>query len=313
MSLFRRGRHVEDGPADPHLAPLSVDQAEELTVLAREAFAELGIEVSPDGEGALETEEASYGLRNLAATVSRLPRRKWARTVRRHVRAVAEAMDLDPEADADDAMLLFKLRPINHLDETPSYAPEVLPGILLVSAVDYPTHVQELLSDEHVEEYGGWPSAYAMGLANLRSLPSPHHSTVHGPSRHPSTEIHMFQSEDFFGASRIAILPELLAEIGIERPAHGVMLTIPNRHLAAVHVISGDGLLDALRTMIRIGHGEHDGHEGAISPEVFYRAADGETQQLTWTTSEQSVELRVSGRFGDVVQDLNLVLDPRQE
>ncbi len=311
MSLFRRGRHVEDGPADPHLAPLSVDQAEQLTTLACEAFAELGIEVAPDGEGALETEDASYGLRNLAATVSRLPRRKWTKAVRRHVRTVVEAMDLDP--DEDDGLLLFKLRPISHVEEPPSYAPEVLPGILLVAAVDYPTHVQELLSDDHVEEYGGWPEAYRTGLANLRMLPPPHHSTVHGESRHPATEIHMFQSEDFFGASRIAVLPELLAEIGIERPSHGVLLAIPNRHLAVVHVITEDGLLDALRTMIRIGHGEHDGHEGAISAEVFYRAADGETQQLTWTTSERSVELRVSGRFGEVVQDLNLALDPRQE
>src|SRR5690606_24677423 len=154
MSLFRRGRHVEDGPADPHLAPLSVTQADQLTGLACEAFAALAIEVAPDGEGALETEDASYGLTNLAAPVSRLPRRKWAKAVRRHVRTVVEAMEHDPDVDDDDGLLLFKLRPISHVEDPPSYAPEVLPGILLVAAVDYPTHVQELLSDDHVEEYG---------------------------------------------------------------------------------------------------------------------------------------------------------------
>lgn len=308
MSLFRRDRPSDpDGPADPHLPPLSAADADHLTDLARREFDAVGIQVEPDGQGALVAEHATYGLGNLAALAGGLPRRRWRKLVRAHVQTILDAED-DSSDDSEDGILYFKLRPLDHIDTPPRYAPEVLPGILLVSAVDHPTHVRELLSDDHLDEYGGWDEAYRTGLANLRELPDPEHTSMQGIRNDPATEVHLFATDDFFGASRIAILPELLGSIGIERPSHGVLIGIPNRHLLTVHVVSGDGLLAALRTMIKIGHAEHDGREGAITPEVFYRAADGETQQLTWTTDEQSVQLRVSGRFAEVLDELDLAL-----
>ena len=53
----------------------------------------------------------------------------------------------------------------------------------------------------------------------------------------------------FFNASRVFTMNQLLREdFLIETPAHGVLFVVPNRHLVAVHPISGIGTVHATTT-----------------------------------------------------------------
>lgn len=311
----RRGAAGDDdvpGPPtdpDPVLPVLSRDDAAALVELARRTFAEHGRETVPDGEGVLVGDGIVHGLGNLAAVVAQLPRRQWPAAVERHVSTMIEAHATAEPTTLEEArpLLLPKLRPIASLDVgRPSYAPEPLPGVLAVAALDYPTHVSELLSDERLDALGGWDAVRDIAFANLRRLPPPHHDTIDGDPSRSDAVVHLLATDDFFGASRVLLLDEVLAGIGIERPRHGVLLAVPNRHLLAVHVLAGVGVVPALQTLVRLAAGEHDAQPGPVSPQVFYRAADGRTQQVTRVT-DGHVGVHVEGPLAEAFAELGLV------
>lgn len=320
MAWFRRRGRREDGglPAtppddpDPVLPVLSRDDAARLVALTRQTFAEHGRETVPDGQGALVGQGHVHGLSNLAATVSLVPRREWPGLVRRHVATMLEAHETVEPADLDEArdLLLVKLRAAHEIPSPrPLYAPEVLPGVLAVAALDYPTHVSELLSDERVEELGGWDAVREVAWSNLRRLPSPARQDLHGRPELDDSVVHVLTSDDFFGASRLLLLDEVLAGLGVERPAHGVLLVVPNRHLLAVHVLRGPGVVAAVEVLVRMAAGEHAGRPGPLSPHVFFRAPDGRTQQVTSTGPDGSTAVRVDGALADAFAALGLLGD----
>jgi hypothetical protein len=312
---FRRRAPDDDGvpgpPVDPDpvLPVLSRDDAATLVALTRRTFAEHGRETVPDGDGALVGDGLVHGLGNLAAVVAQLPRRQWPEAVARHVRTMIEAHATTEPATLEEArpLLLPKLRPLASLDVArPAYAPEPLPGILAVAALDYPTHVSELLSDERLDAFGGWSAVRDIAFANLRRLPAPHHDQIDSDPSRSDAVVHLLATDDFFGASRVLLLDEVLAGIGIERPAHGVLLAVPNRHLLAVHVLAGLGVVTALQTMVRLAAGEHDARPGPVSPQLFYRSADGRTQQVTRRT-DGHVGVHVEGPLAEAFAALGLV------
>lgn len=323
MAWFRRSGARPDDPEggvpaspplepDPVLPVLSRDDAARLVALTREAFAEQGRETMPDGHGALVGQGHVHGLTNLAATLSLVPRRQWPDLVRRHVGTMLQAHDTVEPAGLDEArdLLLVKLRAVDEIPEPrPTYAPEVLPGVLAVAALDYPTHVSELLSDERVDELGGWDAVREVAWDNLRRLPAPARQDLHGSPEDPDTVVHVLTTEDFFGASRLLLLDEVLAGLGVERPAHGVLVVVPNRHLLAVHVLRGAGVVTAIDVLVRMAAGEHAGRPGPVSPHVYFRAADGRVQQVTSVEDDGTTAVRVDGALAEAFAALGLLGD----
>lgn len=317
MPWFRRRASPGDDevpgvPADPDpvLPALSRDDAAALVALTRRTFAEHGRETVPDGEGVLVGDGIVHGLGNLAAVVAQLPRRQWAAAVERHVSTMIEAHATAEPTTLEEArpLLLPRLRPIASLDvRRPAYAPEPLPGVLAVAALDYPTHVSELLSDERLDGLGGWHAVRDIALDNLRRLPAPHHDVLDSDPSRSDAVVHLLAADDFFGASRVLLLDEVLAGIGIERPRHGVLLAVPNRHLLAVHVLGGLGVVTALQALTNLAAGEHDARPGPVSPHVYYRAADGRAEQVTHPDPDGRVGVHVRGLLAEAFAALGLV------
>ena len=139
-------------------------------------------------------------------------------------------------------------------DPPPSYPFRPLPGVVELAAIDYPSHVAELLGDEAVERLGGWPSIREAAMTNLRALAPMHQDTIDADPEREDAAVHVLTTDDFFGPSRVLILPEVLAGIGIERPSHGVLVAVPNRHLLAAHVLTGPGVVAALQVQIGRAH-----------------------------------------------------------
>lgn len=318
MPWFRRRASAGDDEVpgvptdpDPVLPVLSRDDAATLVALTRRTFAEHGRETVPDGEGVLVGDGIVHGLGNLAAVVAQLPRRQWPAAVERHVSTMIEAHATAEPTTLEQArsLLLPKLRPLSSLDvRRPAYAPEPLPGLLTVAALDYPTHVSELLSDERLDALGGWEALRDIAFENLRRLPAPHHDVIDGDPSRADAVVHLLATDDFFGASRVLVLDEVLAGIGIERPRHGVLLAVPNRHLLAVHVLGGLGVVTAMQTLTRLAAGEHDTRPGPVSPHVYYRAADGRVEQVTFPDPDgQGVGVHVRGLLAEAFAALGLV------
>ncbi|MDT4918727.1 MAG: hypothetical protein QOH89_3427, partial [Pseudonocardiales bacterium] len=265
-----------------------------------------GMPATYDGAGALHSGGHHYGLHNLAAAVSRAPWRKWPDLVDRHVAAMAEIARATDRPIADGQKLL-KLRAETDLPEPPDFdAPSGLPGILALPAVDLPTHVQELMKSATVDELGGLEEFLRLGIENLRRLPSPSHQALRADEERADSEVHIFTSDDFFGASRVLVLDHLLASaLRTERPSHGCLVAVPNRHLLAVHLVSGMGVLAAIKLLVHIAEGEQDA-PGPISDCVFYLPKDGPGQRLT-ERDETGVRIIADGAFAEALAGLGLI------
>lgn len=171
-------------------------------------------------------------------------------------------------------------------------------------ARDFPTHVADCLK---------WPGgfatiedAYAAGLAGLRTLPALDHETFLAGDDE-SSRIHVFAGEDFLVASRVHPLPDLLGAAGVALPETGVLLAVPNRHLLAVHPLTGPGVLEAAPLLVALARGEHDGKPGPISRDVFHMLPDLSAISVGGTADDGSTRIDVRGSFHDAFGRLGLL------
>ena len=284
-----------------------------LAALARGAFAERGLETLYDGAGCLIGADGHrFGLSNLSVAIAKLPRTEWPGLVAEHARAMASTQTVVEPRSLEQArdMLLLRLCDGGQIPpDWSTYATEVLPGIVVLAALDYPTHVSHLTREDALEPYGGWAAVEPVALENLRRLPAPNHfSTQAGPE--PDSTVHVFHSEDFYGASRFLVLDELLkTTLLVERPANGVLVAVPNRHMLGVHIVTGVGVVEAMRGLLQLSTTQYDASPGPLSPHVFYRAADGHTQQVSHTGPDGQLVVEVTGRFEATWRSLGLLAD----
>ncbi|CAN5499276.1 hypothetical protein BH09ACT12_BH09ACT12_33980 [soil metagenome] len=330
MGLFRRRKRDRDSATsstpgtpgrptrlpvtdpDPLLPAVSRADAVALTRIARETFVNHGVETVDDGHGALVAMDGRlYGLTNLSATVAREPQSAWPALVEQHVSGLLGAHEVPEPLSLDEVrtQVYPRLRWAENLpDPAPNYPTSPLPGVVELAAIDYPHHVSELLSDEAVERIGGWATVREAAMTNLRALPPMHQDTINADPDRDDAAVHVLTTDDFFGPSRVLILPEVLAGIGIERPSHGVLVAVPNRHLLAVHPLAGQGVIAALQTLARISTGEHDQQPGAISRHVYFVPASGAAaQQVTSFADDGTLSINVEGPLAEAFVELGLL------
>ena len=300
-----------DGPRDPALPMLSVDQAQALTALAARAFADVGVEVVPDGHGVLVGQGQRFGLHNLAAVVAQLPWREWSDAAAQHASAMGAARTDNAPVRPDQ--LLLKLRPVDDLPNPPDFdASTRFPGVLALPAVDYPTKVQEMFAAEALADLGGrhgWDEVREQALANLRRLPRPELMSLDADEDRDDAMVHLFVSDDYFGASRVLVLDTLLADVlRRESPTHGCLVAVPNRHLLAVHLLDGLGVISAVQVLASVAEGECRDKPGPISDAVFYLPPSGPAESIITRADDGGVTINAAdGAFSQALAALGLI------
>lgn len=317
MALIGPNNRDDDLPTsppddpDPTLAVLSRGDAVTIDRLAREAFARRGVEVTSDGAGLLTAMDGrSYGLSNLSARAAGESRTGWPGLVTGHVEGLLASHDIPEPQSLDEVrtQVYPRLRWAEDLPHLPSYVAPVLPGVIELAAIDYPSHVAELIGDEAVERLGGWPAVRAQGVANLLVLEPMHHQTLQGDPERDDADVHVLTSDDFFGPSRLLVLDEVMAGLGIPASPLGVLLAVPNRHLLVVHPLAGHGVVGAIQLIARISAGECGSQPGAISPHVYFRPATGAMpEQVTQVDDDGTVSIQVDGALAEAFGALGLL------
>lgn len=277
------------------------DPARDPEDLIVQVFAEEGItgEVLP--EGALRTPDgAVYGFAGIAERLRDLPPAEHAAAVRAHVALLrARVDDGGPRtvADAPDTTLLR----IHHRDAVPPeslvHARPLLDPLYVLPAVDLPDVVSTIMDPD---AFGGWDAIWPVAMANLRALPLPDHQTL------AEGAVHVFLTDDFFGATRLLDVDRLLDEVGAPPAPRHLLVTVPNRHVLAVVVLQPDDPHAALEVLAQIGHGELD-RPGALIPDVLYRGPDGLLQRISSTREDGTVDVVVEGAFADALEELGLI------
>lgn len=309
MTWWRRRRAPAPQPGDDrpdaHLSPLTVGQAAQLRVLVRRTLAELGLEGVPEGDRLRLADGRVLGLVNLARAVAHEPASRWPAVVGRHTRIMLDFFDTPLPTSLEEARDRLYLRLVTTGDVPPGGCVRSIGADLVqAAAVDHPEHVATVTDAALVEHLGGWDALTEAGLANLSTLRADQTRRWVDPVA--GAEI-LVSIGGFFNASRLLVLPVLLAQdFGVERPAHGVLLVVPNRHLLAAHVLVGvDETIVAVRNLAALAAREHAGVVGPLSPNVYFWR-DGEVQQVTTRGPGGELTLDATGAFGQAMTEVGL-------
>ncbi|GIG30065.1 hypothetical protein [Cellulomonas marina] len=230
------------------------------------------------------TDGTTFGVGTLADALSRHPRLTWGSRVRAHARTLARVRATPVPLATPDVLARAVARVVAD-DATDvrdgggaeHLGPLLAPGLRAVVCLDLPEHVHGPVD---LRPHGGWTAVAPAALAALRALPAPRHRTL---TAEGGGAVEVFVADDVFGASRLLVLDALVADaLGRERPEHGMLVVVPNRHLLAVHPLEDAGtVVGALRLMLTLAGAAAASGAGPVSPAVYYRSPDGTLERVT--------------------------------
>lgn len=234
-----------------------------------------------------------YGLHNLSVAASRVRERQWPALVARHMDTMLAARDSGGPTDPGRVLVQLRLRAdlavLPHDDVV-----EPVPGVVANIAIDHPRHVVEASAlPEGVPDVA---TAMRLALANLAELPPPRHETTLVDDDEPTSRVHLFGADDFFGAARLLVIYDVLERAKVAHGSGGLLVAMPYRHVLVVHPVTGPGVLRAVEWLVRFAEGEYETEPGPVSPHVYHLAADGRTSVIT-RPGESGNAVHVEGAF----------------
>jgi hypothetical protein len=307
MGLFGR-RSSEQQETDAALTFFTVQQADDFRSIARQVFAEHGLEVTVHADHAVDDGGRQFGFWNVAAQCAQTRRARWPATVREHVGRVLADMDApDPFAQLDRENVAGRVHTRLYPEDglpTPDRYPhrEFAPGIVEMLALDLPDSVV-VFDHDNAARLGGWEALRAQGVANLRALPVERLESLQAPG---GGQFHALLGESVYTASRAVLLPALATELEGRPPAtFGWLMSVPNRHQVAWHVIRDSTVVTALNGLAHFTALGHSDAPGPVSPYVYWW--NGSTyEQLTHIDQDGTISVHAGEAFTDV---LNAVVD----
>ena len=127
-------------------------------------------------------------------------------------------------------------------------------------------------------------------LKNLRGLPEMDHTVCE--VMNTTGQVHSFTG-DFFGATRLAIVDELVGGFEPDQ-GWGMLVAVPDRSRILAHVIRDSGFPLALTWMVREAIQLYDTAPGNLSPWVYYRRdQNADWEQISFAADGQEIEVRI--------------------
>lgn len=281
--------------------------------VAREVFAEIGLEVVIHDDHAVDDSGRQFGFWNIAAQCAAEPRAEWHRLIREHVQRVLASMDApSPFADLDPSdaarrtyARLYAEEGLPTLDHYPHR--EFVPGVVELLALDLPETVAYFQHDD-AAKLGGWEALRASGLANLESMPVENLETLDAPG---GGSFHALLGESVYTGSRALLLPGLATQLTGEAVSeYGWLMSVPNRHQLVWHLIQNSDVVTALNGMVHFTVLGYSDSPGSVSPHVYWWNGSAYEQLTQIDEDDGAVSIHAGPAFTDV---LNAVAGQERE
>jgi hypothetical protein len=281
-------------------------QAARFREVARQGFAEAGLEVTMYADHVIDSSGRVFGLANVAAICRQAEHGEpdWREITSDHARRTVRSMD-EPspfETMSHEQLLaatylrILATADLGQVDA--SYARPVTDGISEVLNLDLPETVATFL-DVHVESLGPLEDLRRAGLANLRRVRVDGHQLF----EHQGGRIEILLGESMFTASTLLILDDVLARQGItDGGVNGVLVAAPYRHQLAFHVIRDLSALPSLGLLASFAHTGFSQAPGPVSPHVYWWR-HGSLRRLT-EHGPQGIGIRVDEELAEVMESL---------
>lgn len=279
---------MTDTLPDPILPALTRAQAVRFHERVQAAFNRRGLNAVYQGDDAYLVGDDVFGVSNLSVAVAGEDESEWDRLMDRHFDALLAqlAQRLEP---ATTGQIYLRVRP-SRKDEAEDYPCRgIVDGMEVVFAVDYPQYVSEIGDAAALAALGSVDDLWPVAMANLRALPAPEHEVIDLVDEEPDNfPLHVFFCDDYFGASRILFVDEVVdAVLGAGFSSeHGLLVAIPHRHLLLVYVVEDSQALIGCSRLVSIVQDQFDTSAGAVTSSVFYRGTDGSLTEVAYLTED---------------------------
>lgn len=286
---------------------LSISQQERLRNLVRRSPAFIGMKVAvhEDRVEVLHPEELVLGLDTLSGLVADAPTGQWPEVVDEYLTKVMELGTRDqveltgPTEDLLDKVYQRLMVPPAPPAELPEYAVEIVPGLMLLLALDLPDAVVTI-NDEHVQRHGIDRLADA-GLMNLsRELPD---------SYAESDGVYILQGSVYVGSMVLVLAWVIETLTGLTETPHGALVAMPSREGLVFHVIRERPQTErALAEMAQIAAEWHRESTHWLSHRVFWWRPDGVIEPVAHHDGTGLVDYS-SNEFADMLYDVDRAWD----
>jgi len=305
VGLFNRRAPDSEQP-DEALSFFTSSTANDFRGVAREVFAELGLEVVIHPDHAVDDAGRQFGFWNVAAQCADERRPEWNRVVREHVERVLESMDApDPFTDIDPSDVaqrtyarLYAEDGLPPLDKYPHR--EFVPGVVEMLALDLPETVA-FFDHENAARLGGWEALQAQGMTNLQSLPVESLETLDAPG---GGIFNALLGDSVFTGSRALLLPGLATQLTGEAVSEfGWLMSIPNRQQVVWHMIRDSTVVNAVNGMAHFTMLGYSDAPGPVSPHVYWWNGSA-YEQLTQIDENGAISVHAGPAFSGVLNTL---------
>jgi hypothetical protein len=182
VGIFKR-KSREAETADSDLTFFSCSKANEFRAIAREVFAEMGLEVQVHPGHAVDDSGREFGFWNVGAACYEQPQSKWRGVIREHLQRVLASFEApDPfevlapqDVSRHTFARLYDEASIPGIDGYPHR--ELAPGIAEMLALDLSETVV-VFNHDYANKFGGWEALQRQGIENLRGLEIEHLETL---------------------------------------------------------------------------------------------------------------------------------------
>jgi hypothetical protein len=212
-----------------------------------------------------EGDGGSLGLVNIARRCRSVDRVYWQRLIAEHLRVAALRPTGKPVVyEKAEPGLRLRIIPDYHLKTHPEayVARELARGLLLAVAIDTPEQVIFLKPEDAKKWDRSLDDVFAIARRNTEAEPALQRDEMEISS---GLAITALMGESYFAASHVLFL-----ERYFEKPAHGYLVAVPDRHALFVLPMADGRFLEGMGSLVTLSRQRFTEEPGAITDQLYW-------------------------------------------
>lgn len=280
------------------LEPLSRAQTLHLRDTVERVCVARGLACTARGRDAYLIDDAICGLANLASRVADVDEDDWYQEVHLWLANLDRIRQVRASEVTAQNIYPRLTRSARTADADADYPVEgILPGMSMILAADYPTHVSELPKAALFAHLGEALEVGRIAVNNLHRLPVPEPDLVDLEIDGSDVQVVAFEFEDYFAPSRLLYAATFAAE-HVPPAEHGFLVAAPTRDVLLFLPVDGDNILNQMNVFASTVDNLYKGGPGATCELTYHLTPTGAIDFVACVTDEDTLYFKPNDYLG---------------
>ncbi|TWS18246.1 hypothetical protein FK529_16215 [Tsukamurella asaccharolytica] len=251
-----------------------------------------GLTYEPYSHDAYRIDDAICGLANLASGVAHVDEADWPEEVHQWLAGLDRIRKVRA-SEVTEANIYPRLTRNAVPDASdPAYpVTGLVPGLSLIFAADYPTHVSGLPASALFTHVGELEEVGRISINNLHRLPVPDPDLVDLEIDGSDRPVVAFEFDDFFAPSRLLYASTFAAE-HLTPSDHGFLAAAPTRDVLLFLPVDADNILNQVNVFASTVDNLYRSGPGSACEITYHLSPAGDLDAVASLTAENSLYFR---------------------